>query len=446
MELSFGALEATLRIRNDESGQVLVITVLCMTVLMGFMGLAVDVGLLFRAQRNLQTAADAAAIAGALDYLYNNSSTKATTAAQQASATNGVTQGSNGTVVAVSTPPTHGPNTGSGGFVEVVVTQPNPTIFMSTFSQLLGGTNFSTVNVSARAVAGAPGTSNACVYVLNPTAAQAMELQGSFDVSTPKCGVVVDSNNADALDFTGAGGTLTAGSISVVGGDGGQVGDASPAPVTGAFPVSDPLNIAGPTTANSGCTTGASGNTSAATSLTGTISTPVGGIICYSNAVTMTNVVLGSGTKPIVVVFENGVTVGGTVGSGSGGSTIDVQGGAFNINTGTVLNITAPSVAPLTSPAAAAIPAGIALMEPLSNSSEIKIQKGDATGTLTGIIYAPAAELFLQDSGGDKSGGITLVTDLIVNTLFDKTATLTINSYSLANPTITPLRIVTLVE
>ena len=44
-----------------------------------------------------------------------------------------------------------------------------------------------------------------------------------------------------------------------------------------------------------------------------------------------------------------------------------------------------------------------------------------------------------------KSGGISLTTDLIVGTLFDKTATLTINSYSLSHPT-TPLKVITLVE
>ena len=130
---------------------------------------------------------------------------------------------------------------------------------------LFGGNNFSTVNVSARAVAGSPGASNSCVYILDPTASDAMELQGSFDVTAPNCGVVADSNASDALQLTGGGGTLTAGSVSVVGGDGGQTGDSTPAPVTGATPVSDPLNITGPNTTNGGCTTGTGGNTSTAT-------------------------------------------------------------------------------------------------------------------------------------------------------------------------------------
>ena len=85
-------------------------------------------------------------------------------------------------------------------------------------------------------------------------------------------------------------------------------------------------------------------------------------------------------------------------------------------------------------------------MEPSYNSNQIKIQKGDATGTVDGIIYAPNAQLYLQDSGGDKSGGLTLITDLIVGSLFDKTATLTVQSYSQANPGASPLTRVTLVE
>ena len=73
-----------LRIQKDEAGQVLVMTALSMTVLVGFLALAIDVGMLFRAKRNMQIAADAAAIAGALDYKYNGSITSAQTAAEAA--------------------------------------------------------------------------------------------------------------------------------------------------------------------------------------------------------------------------------------------------------------------------------------------------------------------------------------------------------------------------
>ncbi len=191
-------------------------------------------------------------------------------------------------------PPADGPNTGKVGFVEAIIRQPNPTFFMKLFG-------FANVNVGARAVAGSPGASNACVYVLNPTASDSMDLQGSFDVSAPQCGVIVDSNSSDALHFTGAGGTLTAGSVSVVGGDGGQVGDSTPAPITGAAPGGDPLNATGPTPTNGGCSVvgdakGTTGSISALTSLTGTVAGPgTGRAMCFTKAVSLNNVTLGDG-------------------------------------------------------------------------------------------------------------------------------------------------------
>lgn len=399
----------------------LIVTSFAALVLCGFLALSVDVGLLFRARRNMQIAADAAATAGALDYYYNASNSSAESAAQSAATANGVTNGSGGAVVNVSTPPSDGPNAGAAGYVEVIVTEPNPTIFMSMFG-------FTSMTVGARAVAGTPGASQGCVYVLDPSSSDAMELQGSFDVSASHCGVIVDSNASDALQFTGAGGSLTAGSVSVVGGDGGQTGDSTPTPVTGAAPANDPINISGPVPPG-GCNT-----TSSATSLSGTITGPgAGSSLCFTNAVTMSSVTLGAG----IYVFENGVTTTGDITSGTGGTTLDIYSGALTMNTGTVLDLVAPTSGPTN---------GIAIMEPTSNSSQITIQKGNATGSLTGIIYAPSATLYLQDSGGDSSGGISLTTDLVVDKLFDKTATLTITSYSAANSTTTPLRAVALVE
>ena len=410
-----------MRFVKDDSGQMLIVTSLCLMVMFGLLALSTDVGLLFRAKRNLQVAADAAATAGALDYYYNASLTTAKSAAKSASAANGVTDGTGGAVVSVSTPPLDGPNKGTAGYVEVIVSVPNPTVFLSLF-------NFSSVTVAARAVAGTPGASQGCVYVLSPNASPAMNLQGSFDVSANHCGVIVDSNSSDALQFTGTGGTLTAGSVSVVGGDGGQIGDSTPTPVTGAAPANDPISIPGPVPP-SGCN-----STSSATSITGAYTGPGNGnSVCFSKAVSLSNTTLGPG----IYVFQNGVSTSGTITSGAGGTTLDIYSGAFTINSGTVFNLVAPTSGSTN---------GIAIMEPASNSSTITIQKGNATGSLTGIIYAPAAQLYLQDSGGDTSGGISLTTDLIVNQLFDKTATLTVNSYSAAYPATTPLRAVALVE
>lgn len=426
---------------HHETGQALVLTVLSMTVLIGFAGLAIDVGLLFRAKRHAQAAADAAAIAGATNLLYTASGVTAKAAGKAASSANGITDGVNGASVTVNVPPVNGPNAGGAGFAEAIVMQPNPTIFMAAFSAMFANNdNLGTVSVGARAVAGTPGPSDSCVIVTNPTASDAMHLQGSFTVTAAKCGVTVDSNDANALYFTGAGGTLTAGSISVHGEDGGQTGDATPAPILHAPPVSDPLKLEGPVPPT-GCTS----IDSSSTTVTGNYAGPgAGNAVCFTKAITLKNVNLGNG----IYVFENGMTLSGnvttvttTVDVGGtnvpSGATLDIYGGSMGIDTNTVLNLTAPAVGSTK---------GIALMEPPTNSSEMQIQFGNATGSLTGILYAPSAELYLQDSGGDKSGGISLTTDLIVNTLYDKTATLTINGYSQTYPTVTPLLAVTLVE
>jgi hypothetical protein len=275
-----------------------------------------------------------------------------------------------------------------------------------------------------------------------------MELQGSFTVSTPNCGVVIDSSDPDALDFTGAGGTLTAGSVGVVGGCGGKCGDSTPTPVTGIAPQSDPLGaMVPPDPSKLTCSAPTGGKLTGVQPALGATK-----IACYSGAVTLSNVTLAAGTY----VFTGNVTLDGTVSTPQppapvapatvsanplNGTTIDIDSGTLSINTGTTLSLYAPQAAAT----AYTNYNGVALMQPAKNSNQILIQKGDASGLVDGIIYAPTAQLYLQDSGGDKSGGLTLITDLIVGSLFDKTATLTINSYSQSTSG-SPLTRVTLVE
>lgn len=400
---------------RDESGQAMILTLLCMTCLLGMVGFAADVGTLFYAKRNLQIAADAAAIAGAAELNYGDM----TAAADAAAAQNGVIIGANGGGVAVNDPPSEGAYAGKAGYVEAIVWQTEPTFFMKIF-------HITSQRVAARAVAYSGGTGICCICQMRPNGSDAMELQGSFDVSAPACPVQVNSNASDALQFTGGGGSLTAGSVGVAGGDGGQTGDSTPAPVTGVAQISDPYNAySGPTP--TGCVT-PSGGTLTGTLTAGCYSAPTGGTLTIHNAV------LGAGTY----VLEGNVNLTGTVTSGTGGTTLDIVNGALTEGTNTVLNLVAPL--PGSGP-----PGGIAIMEPPTNSNLMLFDFGSSSGTIDGVIYAPAAELELHDSGGDKNGGLALTTDLIVGSLYDQTATLTIQSYSALTPG-TPLSKVALVE
>src|ERR1035441_8356944 len=84
----------TMRLKDNESGQVLVITAVCMIGFMGFLALAVDVGVLFHTRWQLQTAADAAATAAAVEYLHNGyNSASAITAGANAATANNVSDG-----------------------------------------------------------------------------------------------------------------------------------------------------------------------------------------------------------------------------------------------------------------------------------------------------------------------------------------------------------------
>ena len=424
-----------MRIWRDDTGQVLVLTTLSMLLLLGFAGLAVDVGMLFHAKRNMQIAADAAAVAGALDYKYDASTSSATAAAESAAEGNGITDLSN---LTVHIPPADGPNKGTAGFVETIVDVPSPTWFMSLFG-------FRPVDVTARAVAGPASPGDACIYALNPVANEAMQVQGSFEINAPGCGVIVDSKSSDALYFGGSAGILNASWVGVVGGDGGQTGDSSPAPVTGAAPISDPLGgLEGPTPTNYGCSTagdgypGESGSTdTTTTTLTGAIAGPGAGIaVCYQQAVELNNVTLGPG----IYVFENGVSTAGSV--TTTGATLDVYSGGFSTAANTTLDLVAPTSGQTN---------GIAVMEPPTNTNTVTLQIGNSTGTfgitgtVTGIIYAPQAELLMNDSGGDAQGGVTFNSDIIAGTLYDKTTSVTVTSYNAVTPT-SPLRKVTLVE
>ncbi len=189
-----------MKLFRDEAGQTLVFTAFLMCCLFGFMAMAIDVGVLLRAQRRMQTAADAAAIAGGLEYFYHGS-TNAATVAKAAAGNNGV---SDPNQVTVNIPPANGWHTG-GEYLEVTISQPNPTVFMTVLAGMLPGSsssNYKTVNVAARAVAGiVPATS--CVYLLNQSDAGALTIKGNANVTSPNCTWTVDSTSPQAFCITG---------------------------------------------------------------------------------------------------------------------------------------------------------------------------------------------------------------------------------------------------
>src|SRR5581483_10577335 len=121
---------------ENQRGQVLPLVALCLVVLLGFGGMAVDVGYLQYQQRQQQSAADAAALGGAEWELKNSSdctttSTALSAAAKSDSALNGYTDqaAANGGTVAVTVnhPASSGPFASDPCSVQVQVYSPHPT-------------------------------------------------------------------------------------------------------------------------------------------------------------------------------------------------------------------------------------------------------------------------------------------------------------------------------
>jgi Putative Flp pilus-assembly TadE/G-like len=245
-----------MRFLKDEQGQASVLLAVCMVAVVGIAGLAVDVGHLRYAKRQLQTLADSAALAGAAELSYCNGTADCDamqTAAQQTVAENGATLGTflsqcSGSVSGLTLELNNGPcalgssdpNQGDPGFVETVVTQSEPMYF----AKILG---LNTMTVSARAEAKI-GNSPYCVIALGSAG---LTFQSNGGGITASCGLMVDSDSNTAFQANGA--DVNAKEISVDGGYQINGGTVSPTPTTGAPSLADPLNYLTPPT-SSGCT------------------------------------------------------------------------------------------------------------------------------------------------------------------------------------------------
>jgi hypothetical protein len=415
---------------RDESGQVAIMAALSLTCILGFVGFATDVGVLLHAKRNLQIAADAAALAGANEI--NIDSTQIVAAAKAASAQNGFTDGVNRVTVTPSNGPADGPHAGDAGYVEAIVTQTQPTFFMRLF-------NFSSMPVSARAVAfNGANNGSGCLHALNKNATDTIALAGSFTLDAPGCQVIDNSSAACALDFTGAAGRLTAGSVSVAGTSCGHTSDSSPAPQQGPQ-VSDPLAskyTAIPQASWPTCGAAPSGNTwgiSGGKSYTAPGGTAAITLFCYSSGTDKikTDVTMNPGTY----IFTGSLALQGSGSlTGSAGVTIYLAAPGGNMNMGGSGTSNLSLIAPTTGPFA-----NVAIYQEPADTNPVSLT-GTPISLLKGIVYLPSAEL---DLGGNTTQ--TLNSDLIVNKLsVSGSASLTLTDLSAT--TNTPLHTIALVE
>jgi Flp pilus assembly protein TadG len=376
-----------------EDGTVTVLFAVSMIAVLGMVGLAIDVGQLRVAKHNIQLAADAAAVAGALE-IPSCGGTSACqmmlTAAQSALVENrlqGSTlltncyNGTNGNLeLTVNNGPcalgTSDPNSGNINFVEALISYKQST----SFARVLG-IQYGSIAARAEATTTA---SDDCVYTLASSGVGLLvQANGSVSGSNLQillnCGIRVNSSASTALTVS-SGMSVTASAVGVVGGyvvEGG--GSINPTPTTGATPARDILARMSPPSFSPGT---CQPNPNVTTTQTLGPASPAGAV-CYNGLS-----IGGSGTTTLnpglyIINGQMNVTTSGLI-TGTGVSFYIAPGGSVNVNGGGTLKLSAPTNGMYN---------GILLFQDRQNTNQLMFTNSSASTLLQGIFYAANASL-----------------------------------------------------
>ena len=260
-----------------------------------------------------------------------------------------------------------------------------------------GDTNFIASSASTSSI-----TIGQSIIVLDLSAGGALSLSGNASIKLAG-GVYVDSSSSSALS-AGGNAQIKASVIDVHGGVQ-KSGNASfsPAPITGAATVADPLaSLASPST--SGLTS--YGSESLSGSSSATIKPGIYSQISVSGSAKLT---LSSG---IYIIEGGGFTVSGSASVSGSGVTIVNAGSMYPGSGGTYGSITFSSNGSYSlSPPTTGTYAGIVIFQTRDNSKALTLS-GNTSG-MTGTVYAPAAQLV--ESGNAQLNAAVVVDMLTVS-------------------------------
>ena len=443
------------RVLGDRSGATAIVIGLALTGMLGFAGLGTEAAMWYFTKRDMQSAADAAAVtaaanlAGTLQRGGSPISSQFTTDAQSVTAKYGFLDGTNGTTVSVEYPPNSGTYSGNSNYVAVSISQPQQALLSALFLS-------SGPTISARAVAkgNSQSSDSGCVYALSKQSDSIdVSASGSVAMNFSGCALYDNSPASGALTLSGSA-TIQASAAYISGGISGSGLTTTDGTYTGVNPVADPYaNVAQPTcsTPSPSCLITcngwtANGNndlhlTNSNPSVTLRPST-AGGTCAIPQNIKMDS----SGTTlnfcPGVYVFNGGSLLDN---AGGGGATInapptatttppmsstlcpgDTTGGvtlvfangtngfpgSIQINAQATINVTAPT---------SGATAGIAIFQARStcptNGSQAcpGLLEGGATQNITGAIYFPNNPV--SYAGGSSTGGAAQCTQLVANTI-----------------------------
>jgi Flp pilus assembly protein TadG len=380
--MTFPAFPAARRLAKDRSGAMAMTIALMITGFAGAAAMAVDVADWYGARRTMQSAADAAALGGAMELYEGGTVSQITTAATTDSKMNSTGLGSGATLsVTVNT---------STGTVKATMTKKASLLFSAV---LLGSApTITTTAVAGMLNAGAP----ACLLTTNPTASGSLRVVGNGSISAPGCGIVVDSNSSSAMEINGGNGTITGDNIC---GPGGYTGSGfTPLPTSCGAMNNALAGLTPPSNVNDPCQYN---NLSFSSGDVVTLNPGVycGGIFAKANAsVTM---------NPGVYVLRNGAltatgnaTITGTGGVGiwmtGTGTTVSLENDDVSVTGNVNVNIVAPSSGPM---------AGIAIYQDASAATGTISNKlaGNGSVNFTGVLYFGNQDVIVAGNGAQDS-------------------------------------------
>ncbi len=385
-----------LRLVSDESGTVLALTALCLVVILAILAFAVDVGNFRYVKRNLQNAADAAALAAALEARTCGTTSACTAmqaAAQNALSENGLTTtttltncsgtAGSGVTLTVNNPPcalSSDPNKGKTNFAEAIVQENVKTYFAS----LVG---MSSVNVVARAEA-ARGVGGPCIYALDPTGPAITILAGV--IVNSRCPVVDESSSSNSLQCI-VGVFLYAPKISLSGGADGLLCLATSSPQT-YVPAPNPRDplayLPAPSTANNSCGTSTG---SPYTGSSSAVNVVLGGNVTFNPGVYC------GGINITAALLSNITFNPGTYILRDGTGLLGITQGGLNINLNELTNITGNGVMFYNEGAQGSL----SVTEPVTGGSILSLGNVNLTAPSSGEY---AGILFFQAHGVTSSG------------------------------------------
>lgn len=406
---------------HEEDGAIIIFYAVLLPIILAFAAFAVDFGFSYGRKGGMQAAADAAAMAGALQFVSNNPSGLSaasntleaikTGAVNEAYASLNYSGYSNGLTDSFRTVTVNSPvidDISNPYTVTVSFHETRNLSLVAAVTRLLGG-NYSSTQIGVRASAQAFWKGNNCLLALSKTGV-GFAVNGSVTVGSnnvPKCGIAVDSSDPCAMDTRGTSVNIDV-PIYTVGGIC-MTGSPTQPPTSHGPYIPDPYDVSGSKAYISNyydsVTSLAPAGTPSGQGAQRGYTLPKAPDNTYYATDPMTNVgpqgvlTLTSGTY----VFKNGFNVSSqqTVQVASGGTaTIIVGGPTTSIGAGGTLNIPAQTSGPLQG-------IGFACL----TCATVNFSGGSS---FSGTIYAPNANVAWQGNSGTPASACL---QIVANTI-----------------------------